>query len=231
MKLVLISGGNIGKSGTLYETGLIDEEIVKLANKEHPNFLFIGIASDFSDSYYKLLKEIYNNLGCNTEKISTKTLKNYDVVVEKIKRADIIYVGSGDTLKLYNMIKEYKLDNLLNDALNRDCVLTGMSAGAIIWCNHGLSDTEIVNNISDNYVVVNGLNYVNCMFVPHFDQDVKRKKSLFKLMDSSQLVYCMDNCTALEIVNNSYKIIKSKKNAKAYLASKENNTVILKEIY
>ena len=52
MKLMLIGGGDIGRSNTKYETKEIDEKIVKLSNKENPNFLFIGLASNFSDSYY-----------------------------------------------------------------------------------------------------------------------------------------------------------------------------------
>ena len=69
MKLVLIGGGDIGRADTKYETKEIDEEIVKLTNKERPNFLFIGLASNFADSYYKIIKDIYKKLGCETGKM------------------------------------------------------------------------------------------------------------------------------------------------------------------
>ena len=48
-KIVLIGGGNIGRGNTPYETKEIDEEIVKMTTKEHPNLLFVGLASSFSD--------------------------------------------------------------------------------------------------------------------------------------------------------------------------------------
>ena len=52
-KLVCIGGGYIPRymKGVLlpYETKEIDEEIVKLANRENPKFLFISIASAHPD--------------------------------------------------------------------------------------------------------------------------------------------------------------------------------------
>ena len=62
-KYVLIGGGEIGRGNTNYETKEIDEEIVKLTNKEHPIFLFIGLASSHSDSYYDTIKKIYKNFA------------------------------------------------------------------------------------------------------------------------------------------------------------------------
>ena len=49
-KIVAIGGGENGrklKDGNFakYETGPMDEEIVRLTGKEHPNFLFLGHAS------------------------------------------------------------------------------------------------------------------------------------------------------------------------------------------
>ena len=85
MKLMLIGGGDIGKNGTKYETGAIDRKIVKLCDKEKPNFLFIGLASSFADSYYKQIKDIYKKLGCETGKISNKTLTHIeDILVGEI---------------------------------------------------------------------------------------------------------------------------------------------------
>ena len=144
MKIVAIGGGEIGRAGTSYQTKEMDEEIVRLTNKENPKFLFIGLASSFADSYYKIIKDIYKNLGCETGKISNKTLTHMEVVESKIKEADIIYVGGGDTSKLMSIIKENKIDVMLKKAMERGCVMAGISAGAIIWCKKGLSDYRIM---------------------------------------------------------------------------------------
>lgn len=60
-KIVLIGGGNIGRGNTPYETKEIDEEIVKMTTKEHPNLLFVGLASSFSD--YEIIGTSFSNIA------------------------------------------------------------------------------------------------------------------------------------------------------------------------
>ena len=220
MKLMLIGGGDIGRSNTKYETKEIDEKIVKLSNKENPNFLFIGLASNFSDSYYKVIKDIYKNLGCKTGKISNKTLTHIEVVEEKIKNADIIYIGGGETVKLVNILKENKIDKMLKEKLDTESVLVGISAGAISYLKSGLSDTEIINNISNNYVKVDGLGFIDYMFVPHFSSDSKKMEDLEKVLknDKDSIALCTDNCAAIEIIDGHINVVKSDIKAKAYKA-------------
>ena len=220
MKLMLIGGGDIGKSETKYETGAIDKRIVKLCGKEKPNFLFIGLASNFADSYYKLIKDIYKNLGCETGKISNKTLTHIEVVEEKIRKADIIYIGGGDTVKLVNVLKENGIDKMLREKLDTNSVLSGISAGAIAYLKSGLSDTEIINNISNNYVEIDGLGFIDYMFVPHFSSDPKKMEDLKKVLEKNKdkLALCVDNCAAIEFTDQSISVIKSSKKAKAYKA-------------
>jgi dipeptidase E len=220
MQLVLIGGGDIGRANTKYETKEIDEEIVRLANKDRPNFLFIGLASSFADSYYKVIKDIYKNLGCETGKISNKTLTHIEVVEKKINDADIIYIGGGNTVKLVNTLKETGMDKMLYNALKRNCVLAGISAGAITYLKYGLSDVEIMDGTSDNYVKVDGLGFLDYMFVPHFSSVPKKKEDLEKVLKENKNIkaLCADNCCAIEFNDDDMKIIKSKKDASVYEA-------------
>lgn len=219
MKLVLIGGGDIGRADTKYETKEIDEEIVKMTGKDKPNFLFIGLASNFSDSYYKVIKDIYKKLGCETGKISNKTLTHIEVVKQKIDSADIIYLGGGDTVKLVNVLKENKMDVMLENAANRNCVIAGISAGAIACCKYGLSDYEIMNNISNNYVKVNGLGFLDYMFVPHFSSNPKKKKTLEKILIENKNIkaLCADDCAAVVVSDENIKTIKSNEKSNVYI--------------
>ncbi len=68
-KIVAIGGGENGRilpDGTkrLYETGPMDQEIIRLTGKETPNFLFIGHAQpvNIQKGYYDTMKKIYNEM-------------------------------------------------------------------------------------------------------------------------------------------------------------------------
>ena len=56
MKIMLIGGGNVGRGNAVYDMKEIDQEVVKMSGKEKPNFLFIGLANSFADSYYDYVK-------------------------------------------------------------------------------------------------------------------------------------------------------------------------------
>lgn len=218
-RLMLIGGGEIGKSNTKYETKEIDEEIVKMTEKENPNFLFIGLASSFSDSYYDIIKKIYKNLGCNCAYLKKKNIiNNPDIVKNKIEMADIIYIGGGDTVKLISDITDFQIDILLKKALDSGKVLAGISAGAILLSKQGFSDSFILRGESNNHKFIKGLDYVDINICPHYKENSQKTKDLEGILkeNSNISVIGLENCTALKIENNSHQIIKSNSTRKAY---------------
>ncbi|MBP3841027.1 MAG: Type 1 glutamine amidotransferase-like domain-containing protein [Bacilli bacterium] len=210
-KFMLIGGGNIGRGETEYETKEIDEEVVRMAEKENPNFLFIGLASSFSDSYYDIVKVIYKNLGCTPAYLKKKNiLNNPDIVKNKIESADIIYFGGGDTIKLLDNLREYNMIPLIEKAIERGCVLVGVSAGAIMMCKEGYSDSYKLRGESDSFDFLEGLGFLNISFCPHYEDDSYRKHDLIEdLEKENRMVYALPNNTAMKIIDNSYEIIKS----------------------
>lgn len=220
-KLMLIGGGDTGRGNAPYNTKEIDEEIVKMTGKENPNFLFIGLASSHSDSYYDTMKKIYKDLGCTPVYLKKSNLvNNPDIVKQKINDADIIYICGGDTVKLLDHVKEYNLESLLKEAYNKGTVLAGMSAGAILLSNKGFSDSLIIREESDKYEFLNGLKFIDLNFCPHYNTDPKKTTDLEEyLSNSNDEVYCLENCTALKVIDDKISIIKSDKNAKVYIVS------------
>lgn len=210
-KFMLIGGGNVGRGHTEYETEMIDKEIVKMTNKDNPNFLFIGLASSFSDSYYDTMKKIYKELGCECAYLKKKNiLNNPDIVKNKIKDADIIYFCGGDSIKLVNDLKEYEIVPLLKEAIEEDTVIAGMSAGAIMACQDGYSDSLKLRDESDKYEFVPGLNFLNISFCPHYELDGDKARELeIDLKNSSKKVLAVSDKCAVKIIDDKYEIIKN----------------------
>ncbi len=216
-KLVLIGGGDVGRGNSLYETDAIDKKIVELTNKDNPNFLFIGLASSFSDSYYDTMKKIYKNLGCTCVYLKKKNiLNNRDIVEKKISEADIIYFCGGDTIKLVNDLKAYDLVSLLRDAYNKETVLVGMSAGAIMLSREGYSDSLKLRGESDKYTFVDGLNFIDVAICPHYNDISKKKDLKIDLINTDKKIYSLDDGIALISIDSKISFIKSKNNSKAY---------------
>ena len=227
MKLVLIGGGEIGRSNTPYEIKEIDETIVKMANKEKPVLLFIGLASSYSDSYYDVIKNNYKQLGCIPTYLKKNNLiHNPDLVKQKFKDADIIYVGGGDTLKLLEKIKEYNLKSLIDEAINQNKVLVGISAGAILFSKKGYSDAYILRGEKETYEFISGLGYTNLSISPHFEEDSEKTNQLIdELKKGKEEVYALENGTALIIEDDKLKTIHAIKKAKIYKVNYKNEFI------
>ena len=209
-KLVCIGGGEIprNKNGTTlpYETKKIDEEIVKLSEKEHPKLLFIGTASSNSEEYFNVIKNIFSNLGCivsNLDIVNTKM--NKETVEAMVYNTDNIYVGGGNTRFMLEKRREFGLDKILKEAYNRNIVLSGLSAGSYCWFKY-------------NYDLIDGLGLINAINCVHYNEKDKESKNRFYnvIKEKNMVGYAIDNCVALKIVDDEIKVIKSDNNRNAY---------------
>lgn len=217
-KIVAIGGGENGRyledgSQTLYETKLMDKEIIRLTGKEHPNYLFIAHAMSFSeeiqDSYYETMKKIYEGkYGCSCKCLKSKDLYNTKLINELVNWADIIYEGGGDTNAMIKLWKETGFDNILNEAWNNGKVICGISAGAVCWFNSCNSDAE-----NNNFEVINCLNWINIFMTPHCDEKGRYESTKEQLKQNNMIGIMLSNCSALEIADDKYKIICSETNS------------------
>ena len=166
MKLVLTGGGNYGvREEEPYNIKEIDEKIVSLSNKAHPRLLFIGF-NERSNYSYSFIKKNFMNLGCQCEYLKYDEFDNQKTVDGKFKRADILYLGGGNTLFYMKQIKKFGLDKKIKEFADNDKVIAGLSAGSIICSKFGMSDSR---NYGGNvkYTCVEGLGLLNLIYVPH----------------------------------------------------------------
>lgn len=234
MKIVAMGGGQNGRPGMPYEIEKIDEEIVRLANKQKPNLLFIAFTQkdvDGAEYYFDVINKNFSALGCICEHLREKDLIDINIVKDKIEKADIIYVGGGNTLRLMNILRKYKIDDMLRIAGEKGTILCGISAGGICWHDFGNSDSRKFTSNSKKLIKVTGLGFIHALFCPHYNVEKSRQKDLKRMMKKTKgVALAFANCTALKIVDDKYEILKSKENAKALKCFWEKGEYVKKEI-
>ena len=150
----------------------IDQRIVKLTGKKKPKVLFIPTALLDSPGYTKSFLRVYEGkLACSVEVLRLISEKpSYKEIAEKIRSADVIYVGGGNTLMMMNKWRRLGVDKLLIEAHQRGTVLAGVSAGAICWYEWGVSDSrQFYDKNSHEYIRVRGLGLLKGLCCPHYD--------------------------------------------------------------
>jgi dipeptidase E len=218
-KIVTIGGGEIGSPGCPVETTKIDRELIRLTGKKSPVVLFIPTASSDSEGYYKTAQKHFGKrLGCKMdvlwlikEKLSRKTIE------QKIMSADIVYVGGGNTQKMLRIWKQNGVDKILKKAWEQGIVLSGLSAGSICWFRGGTSDSRRFKNPNASLIKVTGLGFIPALHSPHYDIEKDRRPGLKKIMRKTPgVAIAIDNCCAIEFIDDTYRVISSKPKAKAY---------------
>lgn len=207
-KLVLIGGGYDiptaeGQINLLNETKEIDKEIVKLSGKKNPKFLFISIASRYPNEYFLSIKKIYDRLGCVVSHLDTN--QNYDKIAEDMLDTDIIYIGGGNFERLMKNLREIGIDKLLIKAYNSWILCSWFSSGS--YCR-----------FKYNYNLVEWMGVLDAINCAHYEQkESEQKEKFYNVVKEKNLVwYGLDNCTALEIIDDEVKAIRSSNKRHVY---------------
>ena len=227
-KIVAIGGGEIGRPGYPIETTKIDKEIIKLTGKNRPKFLFVPTASSDNEVYIRTVKKHFGqSLGCKVNTLYLiKEKPSFQTISNKILNSDIIYVGGGNTLRLIKYLRKTGVDKAIKKAYKKGIVLSGLSAGSICWFKKGMSDS-----IPGKWSLVRGLGFINAINNVHYSTEKGRKKGFNALIRKEYGVgIALENCCALEIIDEEYKIITSNKGANAYKIYSQKGKLIKKKI-
>ena len=202
-RIIAIGGGELRERTTL----AIDEYIVKLA-KEHagenrPNALFIPTASHDFMPYYNTFHKVYTGVFNVKTDVALTVFKETDLekLRGKFEKADVIYVGGGDTVFMMEHWKKSGLLPLIKEAYERGVPLAGLSAGAICWFSDIYTDSEAALGEGDKYAMFKGLSWVEGIISPHYGS---------RMLDFDKIV-CYNYDCAYGIEDNAALILEDGK--------------------
>lgn len=206
MKIVAIGGGEISQG----ETDKIDRFIIDFVGVEQPKLLFVPTASHDNEHYISFIEEYFGDLNCRVDSLNlvAESLTASEIR-DKILRADIIYVGGGDTAYMMGVWQDHKLGDCIQEAIDQGVVLAGLSAGAICWFEGGYYDASNQNGYWDKEPV-KGLGLIEGVLCPHYNyerdgrfEDFLRDHKSSGLALDDQTAYVVDDNESYSIKNNS----------------------------
>lgn len=170
-KIVAIGGGELRERTTLK----IDEYIAKLAKERagerRANALFIPTASHDYMPYYNTFHKVYTGVFNIKTDVALTVFKQPDMekMKTKFEKADVIYVGGGDTVFMMDSWKQSGLLPLIKDAYERGVIIAGLSAGAICWFSDIYTDSaSACGDSGEKYAMFSGLGWKKGVISPHY---------------------------------------------------------------
>jgi dipeptidase E len=209
MKLLLTSAGLTNKK----IVDILSSSVGK-PNKEI-SIVFIPTAANVEEGDKDWLIDDYSNIkkqGYKFIDIVDISAVSKDVWLPRIKKADVIFVGGGNTYYLMSWLRKSGLDKLLPELL-KTRVYVGISAGSIVttinlrMSTSQKSYSEKVYPIKDDL----GLGFVNFHIRPHFNSEhfpklrSKYIKEIAKEIPES--VYALDDDSAIVVNDKEIKVI------------------------
>lgn len=201
--IIAIGGGEIRQRETL----AIDEYICNLVKSRtkdrRANALFVGTASHDYMPYYNTFHKIYTGIfGLKTDCALTVYVEtDDDKLKSKFDKADLIYVGGGDTVFMLNKWRERGIVGHILNSLKLGAVICGLSAGAICWFEKMYTDGLITEGVSDKYEITDALGIIKGGACPHFNLRVTDFINAISVYDDNLEWYGIENNAALVFKN------------------------------
>jgi peptidase E len=164
--IIAIGGGTYHPTNE--PSAAIEKYLIKLSGKERPKVCFLTQASAEDKNYLLRLYEIFHTLGAQTSWVSLYG-RVEPTWIEQLLSQDIIFVGGGNTKSMLALWRAWGLDLVLKQAYEKGIILAGVSAGAICWFEHGITDSVWPMGVLDCMGMLKG----SCC--PHYDSEPERK--------------------------------------------------------
>ncbi len=199
-RIIAIGGGELKERTTLK----IDEYITKLAKERagerRANALFIPTASHDFMPYYNTFHKVYTGVFDIKTDVALTVFKEVDLerLKAKFDKADVIYVGGGDTVFMMRSWAETGVLPLIQEAYERGVILAGLSAGAICWFSDIYTDSALVNG-DEKYAMFKGLGWKKGVISPHYNS---------RMLDFDKIV-CYNYACAYGVEDNAALVIEN----------------------
>lgn len=226
MRIVAIGGGEL----EFRETLRIDRFIVELTGRCSPSALFIPTASGDAPGYCQTFDRIYGRrLGCRTEHLCLLGRpEDRSRMAERIRQADLVYVGGGNTLRMMRLWRRLGVDKLLARAGKDGTVLSGLSAGAICWHEWGHSDSRAFAGTPRwNHIRVTGLGFEKGIFCPHVDAEKRHRPFGKMVVRHGVLGIACDNHAAVYYDGSKAVAVSSRAKARAWVYRERRGRLIV----
>ena len=200
-RIIAIGGGELKDRTTLAIDGYIADLAKQAAGERRANALFIPTASHDFMPYYNTFHKVYTGVFDVKTDVLLCVFKEPDLAKwqAKIDKADVIYVGGGDTVFMIEQWRKVGLLPLLREAYDSGKLIAGLSAGAICWFSDIYTDSLKTETGEKQYGMFQGLGWIKGIISPHYGA---------RMLDFDKIV-CYNDYRALGIEDNAALVIEN----------------------
>jgi dipeptidase E len=193
----------------------LDKYILDVSGKPRPRVLFIPTATGDNSEYVAKFYGAYAALDARPSHLAffqrTPDLRGL------VLAQDVVFVGGGNTKSMLAVWRDWGLPEILREASESGVVLGGVSAGAICWFEHGVTDSW-----AQQLRPLEGLGWIGGSCCPHYDGEVERRPSYHALLLHGEIEagYAIEDGVAAHFrAGRLERVVSKKAGSRAYHVS------------
>ncbi len=175
---IIAMGG--GTFNAVPESLACERYILAQTRKRHPSICFIPTASAEPAEYIAKFFDAFTRLGARPRVL--RLFQRTPDLREVLLNTDAIFVGGGNTKSMLAVWREWGLPEVLREAWRSGVVLSGVSAGAICWFDHGVTDSW-----ANRLAPLECLGFLPGTCCPHYNSEPDRRPSLHGMLAAQEL--------------------------------------------
>jgi peptidase E len=217
--IVAIGGGGLGLTPGDRQ---LDDFVLSLTGRDNPRIAFLPTAGGDSPTYPGAFYDAF----ADRTRATWLPLFNRrpDRPPSMLLEQDVIWVGGGNTLNMLAIWRLHGVDRVLVEAWERGIVLAGVSAGAICWFSHGVTDSFG----PELGPLDGGLGLIDGSFCPHYDGEPLRRPRYAQLLrDGLPAGWAADDGAAIHFAGTELaEAVAARRGAGAYRVELRDGEVV-----
>lgn len=190
------------------------EHIKSLSEKKRPKVLYLPTAGFDNFTPQSEGYQDFVDVGCNVEVLKLSEFKKGSKKLEKIiMSADIVFAKGGNVMQLMNEFTRTGAGELFKKAYEENnAVLSGISAGAMCWCDRGYDDC----GLDDSYMFVKCLGILPYCFSAHHN-NIRWKRFIQDVKQQTFPGIAVEDGAAIQYKDGKYTVLHEMEDRHAYL--------------
>ena len=200
---------------------------LRQTHKRRPKVCFIGTAGGDAESARLRFYAGFSRFVCRPNHLSFfgRTPRNLESF---LLDHDAIFVGGGNTRSMLAVWRDWGVDVHLRTAWTRGVVLGGVSAGAICWFEHGITDS-----IAGPFTAMRCLGLLPGSCCPHYDSEAQRRPTFRRLVARGDVLpgVAVDDGAALHYVGDTLAhVVSARRGVSAWRVSRSGRKAMERRI-
>ncbi|MBQ6163488.1 MAG: Type 1 glutamine amidotransferase-like domain-containing protein [Clostridia bacterium] len=199
MGRIIAMGGGFGGDDAVS----LAKKVMEMSGKPTPRYLQIPTTGyDFADGGSIAL---FAKMGCEVDVLYlTHAYMTEQIIAEKIRSADLIYVPGGNLKFVADVWKKTGADRYLREAFDENKILFGSSSGSMCWFREGFDDC----GPESSFMFVDALGLIPYCNVPHYESAFWQEFNKYAATRSVSSIAC-ENEAALCYIDGKYSVMVS----------------------